>query len=221
VVKQDGRVRRAERLREERRSQVLGAARRVFSEQGYHATSIAHILDEAKIARGTFYLYFQSKRAVFDALLDEFFALMTREVRRIDVRPGALPPFEQLASIVRNILSTLLANAELTRILLRETHGLDAEFDRKLADFYGRIRALLEHALESGVALGLVRPGDVRLRAHMCLGSVKEVVDGLLARRSAPGEGRAATEAAGGLVDLDLAAREILDFSLHGLFQHK
>jgi AcrR family transcriptional regulator len=207
--KLDGRVRRAQELRQERREQVLRAARRVFSEHGYHATSITHIIEEAGIARGTFYLYFVSKRAIFDELLDSFFAMLTREVRVVDVTANAPPPREQLHAIVRHVLSTLVANPDLTRILLREAVGVDDDFDRKLADFYGRLMELLRHALETGIALGLVRRCDTRLRAHMILGTVKELVDYLL-MRSERGE----------LVDLDAATQEALDFNLNGIFRN-
>src|SRR4051794_37557055 len=53
----DGRVVRAQRLREERRSLVLSTARALFSERGYHNTSIHDIIHSADIARGTLYLY--------------------------------------------------------------------------------------------------------------------------------------------------------------------
>lgn len=204
----DGRVRRAAEKRERRREEVLQAARRVFATHGYHATSISHLIDEAGIARGTFYLYFDSKKAIFDELLEQFFALMTREVRTVDVSPGASPPRDQLTSIVRHVLSSLVANGDLTRILLRETYGLDDDFDRKLAGFYGRLLALIQHSLETGVKLGLVRDGDTQLRAHMILGTVKELVDCLLMRAER-----------GELVDIDAATREALDFNLNGLFR--
>jgi AcrR family transcriptional regulator len=204
----DGRVRRAAAQRQERRAEVLAAARHVFSTHGYHAASIAHIIDAAGIARGTFYLYFVSKRAIFDELLDDFFALMTREVRVVDVSPGAPPPREQLTAIVKHVLQTLLANADLTRILLRETGGPGDEFDRRRSEFLGRLLGLIKHALETGIELGLCRPGDTLLRAHMTLGTVKELVDGLLTMAEQ-----------GQLVDVDAATREALDFNLNGLLR--
>jgi AcrR family transcriptional regulator len=201
-------VRRAQIKREERRAEVLAAARHVFSTHGYHASSIAHIIDAAGIARGTFYLYFVSKRAIFDELLEDFFALMTREVRVVDVAPGAPPPREQLTSIVRHVLATLMTNADLTRILLRETGGPGDDFDHKRGAFFERLLSLIQHALETGIVLGLCRPGDLRLRAYMTLGTVKEVVDGLLVRA----ERRE-------LVDVDVATQELLDFNLNGLLR--
>ena len=57
-------------LREERRERVLRAAMQVFAQKGYHATSVGDIIKQAEIARGTFYLYFENKRQIFEAILD-------------------------------------------------------------------------------------------------------------------------------------------------------
>ena len=50
-------------------SQLLEAAREVFCERGYQATSVAAITDAASTARGTFYLYFRNKEDVFAQLM--------------------------------------------------------------------------------------------------------------------------------------------------------
>src|SRR5260370_39342356 len=105
----DGRVARAARQRSERRAQVLDAARLLFAEHGYHATSIHDIIAAADIARGTFYLYFESKRAIFAELLDDFFATLAGNVRRIGVSAAAPPPLAQLASTVLRIFAVLAA----------------------------------------------------------------------------------------------------------------
>src|SRR5437868_12287957 len=121
--KADGRVARAQRAREMRRAAVLEAARTRFADEGYHATSIDDIIEEADIARGTFYLYFESKRAIFDELLDGLFATLASTVHRIDVSPGAPPPVEQMNATVDRVFATLGENREIARLLLREAVG--------------------------------------------------------------------------------------------------
>src|SRR5689334_22576398 len=60
------------------RRRLLDAAERVFAELGYHDASIVKIADAAGVAAGTFYLYFDSKKAVFDELVRD----LNRRVRR-------------------------------------------------------------------------------------------------------------------------------------------
>ena len=162
--KQDGRVTRAQRARAERRTAVLAAARRIFADKGYHATSIDDIIEAADIARGTFYLYFESKRAIFDELLDELFTTLASTVKRIEVGPGARPPVEQMDATVDRVMQTLVENREMARILLREAVGIDDEFDAKLAQFYGRIEALIVSAVQTGQQMSLVRALRSRAR---------------------------------------------------------
>ena len=51
------------------RRRLLEAAESVFAELGYHAASIVKITEAAGVGQGTFYLYFASKREIFDELV--------------------------------------------------------------------------------------------------------------------------------------------------------
>ncbi|GAA2968176.1 MULTISPECIES: TetR/AcrR family transcriptional regulator [Microbacterium] len=51
------------------RRRLLEAAETVFADQGYHEASIVKITERAGIGLGTFYLYFDSKQAIFEALV--------------------------------------------------------------------------------------------------------------------------------------------------------
>lgn len=51
------------------RRRLLEAAELVFAEQGYHEASIVKITERAGIGLGTFYLYFDSKQSIFEALV--------------------------------------------------------------------------------------------------------------------------------------------------------
>jgi AcrR family transcriptional regulator len=205
-ARDDGRVARAARQRHDRREQVLLCAERVFSRKGYHAAGVADIIAEAGVARGTFYLYFESKRAIFDELLDRLLALLAGTVRRIDVSPGSPPPFEQLLANVNRVVDTLYDRREMTRVLLHSATGIDADFDRKLDECYGRLRSIIKNALVTGERMGLVRPCDHELASLCVLGTVKEVMHHYVVQ----GTGRG--------VDRGQLARELLEYNLKGLF---
>ncbi len=61
----------------ETRGRLLEAAEQVFADLGYHEASIVKITDAAGVAQGTFYLYFQSKKEIFDELVRD----LNRRVR--------------------------------------------------------------------------------------------------------------------------------------------
>lgn len=200
----DGRVRRGRALREERREKIIEAARAVFAKSGYHEGSIADIIGAAGIARGTFYLHFEGKRAVLDALLDRFLEELEGQVQRVDIT-SPVAPEEQLLANVTRVVRTLVANVDLTRILLREAVGLDEEFDQKLFHFDGQVLDLVRRSIATGRRLGLVRPVDEHLSACCIIGGLKEVVARrLLGADGPPPEPRE-------------LARAVLDFHLRGL----
>lgn len=53
-------------------NKILRAGKTLFAKSGYHATSINDIIDKANVAVGTFYIYFNSKLALYHYLLDEY-----------------------------------------------------------------------------------------------------------------------------------------------------
>jgi AcrR family transcriptional regulator len=57
--------------KENRRRDLLAAAARCFSRNGFHATTTADIVREAGVSQGTFYLYFSTKDDVIAALADD------------------------------------------------------------------------------------------------------------------------------------------------------
>src|ERR1700691_2238374 len=57
---------------EERREELMNAARRLFLEHGVAETTIEQITSGADVAKGTFYLYFSCKEDVLAALRDRF-----------------------------------------------------------------------------------------------------------------------------------------------------
>jgi AcrR family transcriptional regulator len=205
----DGRSVRAQRQRESRRKEVLKCALSVFSEKGYHDTSITDIIEAAGIARGTFYLYFDNKRAIFEELLDSFMARIAGALRRVSLDEGAPPPVEQIRQSVARVVGVLADNGEFTRLLLRQAVGLDTEFDQRLAEFYGKVLQRIEQALVLGQSMGLVREFDALIVASCILGSIKEVANQFLLQDG------------GEPPDRELLEQEILDFSLKGVFQWK
>ena len=54
---------------ERTRQKLLEAAERIFAEVGYHEASIVKITEAAGVGQGTFYLYFSSKKEVFDEVV--------------------------------------------------------------------------------------------------------------------------------------------------------
>jgi len=160
----------------ERREQILGVARDVFARRGYHQTTIDEIVAQAGVARGTFYLYFEDKRAVFSELIDGFAARLTSAIQRIVTDDPSRSVEGQVRDNIRAILRTCLLERAMTKILFTDAAGVDPAFDRKLAAFYDTVVQLLTESLKDGQALGIVDEGEPRVLAYLTIGALKELL---------------------------------------------
>ena len=186
--------------RQARRAQVLRHAKRIFARKGYHRTNVADIIARARIARGTFYLYFQNKRELFEELLAQVLTELSRRIQRL--RADEPDPINQLRDNLKRVMNFVLAERELTDILLNHSVGFDRDLDLQILEFYQRIADAIQRSLDLGVQMNLVRPCDTRIAAFCILGGIKEVV-GQIARRR-PRE-------------IDSLVEEILAFGLGGV----
>jgi TetR/AcrR family fatty acid metabolism transcriptional regulator len=159
--------------RPDRREQLLTCARWVFARKGYHDASIDDVIGKAGVARGTFYLYFDGKRAVFQEVLEGLFERIWRTVPPIRIGPE-----DDVVSQVLENLGGLVGlfddDPDAARLLLAVAAGVDPEADRALARFYASCRERLVKALTKGQALGIVGTGDPEILALAVMGTLKE-----------------------------------------------
>ncbi|HEY2104921.1 MAG TPA: TetR/AcrR family transcriptional regulator [Candidatus Binataceae bacterium] len=185
-----------------RRAQVLRHAKRIFSRKGYHRTNVADIISRARIARGTFYLYFENKKDLFEELLEQVLRELAIRIQRIRLGPGEPEPADQLRTNLRRVVWFVLNERDLTSILMSHALGFDPELDARIQSFYDRIAAQIQRSLDLGITMGLVRQCDTRTAAYCILGGVKETI--VQISREAP-------------PDIDRLVEEILRFGLSGV----
>ena len=70
--------------REKRRTALLRAARDVFVTHGYQDARIEQIARKAGVGKGTFYLYFKDKRAIYAELVDGLFQRLRAAILDVD-----------------------------------------------------------------------------------------------------------------------------------------
>lgn len=71
-----------------KRFQILNGARRCFLASGFDAASMGEIAREAKVSKGTLYVYFDSKEALFSALVEEAKQDTAERLQRLDEDEG-------------------------------------------------------------------------------------------------------------------------------------
>jgi TetR/AcrR family fatty acid metabolism transcriptional regulator len=100
----------------DKRRAILEAAIRVFARQGYHATRVSDIADEAGVAYGLVYHYFRSKEAVMTELFTERWSLLLTAGE--EVRAGSGTPREKLAAIAGFIFDSYRREPDLMKVII-------------------------------------------------------------------------------------------------------
>jgi AcrR family transcriptional regulator len=134
--------------REETRAQVLAAAARVFARNGFHATSLESVADEAGFSRGAVYYNFADKEELFLELLDRRCAERAQDLREVfadtDADVDATSRQAQLAA--KHALDAMTGDPEWRALYLEFlAHAArDPAFRRRFARRTDEMRAALE-----------------------------------------------------------------------------
>jgi AcrR family transcriptional regulator len=155
VEELDGRLRKTPRQARSRSTveAILEAAERVLRNEGYHAASTNRVARVAGFSVGSLYQYFDDKRAVVGALLDQ---ALRSEAERLGQALDALARVEPAAArerLVRSVLSERRAQAHLLRIL--DAHGRELGYEAPLRHSLRAQAGLLADPLHRFAALRL------------------------------------------------------------------
>lgn len=151
--------------KELRRRTILAAAKRVFSQKGYSATTVADVARAARLSYGTIYWYFDSKEELFDALMDAGEAdLRARILAALDEAGPALLD-EALRTAVGATFEHFEDDREATRLLFRDSYALGGRFESHLIRIYEGFIDDLETTITTGQRQGLIRDAPSRVVA--------------------------------------------------------
>lgn len=165
-----GRIERKELTRR----QILEAARQVFSEKGYHRTSMDDIAHASGTSKGALYFHFHSKEELFHALVEEFARILAEEVAQaIQRERGAVAKVE---AALRTVLEAASRHRQLAKIVLIEWNGLGPAFAERRYQLRSLMADLIKTQLDEAVQEGRIPPVDTTITAYAWLGAINEVV---------------------------------------------
>lgn len=192
----------------ERREQILRVAAKVFAEKGYRTTSITDIVEGARIGRGTFYLYFDSKKDIFVELLESYFQgfqtlLKENQARLSNVTLSDLDIVRTWRANLLRILEYHRNNPILTTMVYGEVFARDMDFSQRVDELFNLSMSHFIRELRLLQRSGLMRPCDTEVASTQILGSITYILMVYLAKKE--------------VVDLDALADEILKYHLRAL----
>ncbi len=157
---------------EERRAEILSAARALFEERGAEETSVSDIVQAAGVAQGTFYLYFTSKEAALEAVVAQITEEICTKVEDV-THDRNLGPHDK----IERIREVLLETTNKDFIAYFNTKG-DKRFHDELArGIARRLAPAVTEAIEQGVVDGVFVVDDPAEAATIILAAAAALHD--------------------------------------------
>ncbi len=161
----------------DKRRQILDAAIRVFAHQGFHATRVSDIADEAGVAYGLVYHYFRSKEEVLNELFVERWSLLLAAVEEAD-RTGETPR-AKLAAVAGFIIDSYRHDPELMKVIIVEVTRAANSFGRTHLPEIRRAYQSIAKIVEGGQAAGAFRGDIAPIFASMSFyGAIEQLLSG-------------------------------------------
>jgi AcrR family transcriptional regulator len=177
---------------EEKRRQILDAAVRVFAHKGFHTSRVGDIAEEAGVAHGLLYHYFESKDQLLETVFHENWSVLLDRIRAVEESDE--PAAEQLRHVALILLRTWRHEPDVVRVVVREIARSPEVQERigELVEPVGSIRRIIER----GQATGEFRSDvDAEFAAAMFYGAIDSMLSGwVLGTRPDGDEAMAAAE---------------------------
>jgi AcrR family transcriptional regulator len=161
----------------DKRRLILDAAVRVFARQGFHTCRVSDIADEAGVAYGLVYHYFQSKDEVLDTLFLERWNILLEAIGEIDARDQSARA--KLRSIAGFIIDSYRHDPDLMKVIIvevtRAANSFGAAHLGKITEAYRQIQGIVEEAQRTGEFRDAV---TAEFAAMAFYGAIEQVLTG-------------------------------------------
>ncbi len=157
---------------ERRKRELLEIAYRLFLSRGYENTSVDDIIDEAGIAKGTYYYYFESKEKTLEEVIGMMIENETEAAEAILASPA--PVLQKIVGIIAAIRPAPEEKAIEGALMRPENILMHQKIKRRLVE---RVVPLLGRAVEEGVEQGVFSCDNIPERVRMMLVLSNELYD--------------------------------------------
>ena len=155
------------------RQRILRAAESVFLRKDFHEVRMEDVAGACGVGKGTLYRYFESKEALFTALMLDGIDLLRAQLEAAVAGPGE--PVEKLERVVRASLGYLWERRFLFALLHRREHKPSRTDAREWERRRARLAKVVEDAVREAMDAGQVRRVDPRITAETLLALLRAI----------------------------------------------
>jgi AcrR family transcriptional regulator len=147
---------------------IIEAAAKIFSEKGFHATSMQDIADAVNLQKASLYHHFSSKQEILVDILDHALDLINNQLEI--VLSQSLSTDEKLRQAMVVYFQTIAENKNLAAVLLLELRSLDPELKARQAVRREKFERLWRDLIIEGKQQGIFNDVDPSLTGRAILG---------------------------------------------------
>jgi TetR/AcrR family fatty acid metabolism transcriptional regulator len=162
----------------DKRRLILDAAIHVFARRGFHACRVSDVADEAGVAYGLVYHYFDSKEEILNTLFLERWQLMLDAIVAID-RTENVPARDKLYRVASFIIDSYRHEPDLMKVIIVEVTRSANSFGREHLEQIREAYALIAHIVEQARQDGSFKADISADFAAMCFyGAIEQLLSG-------------------------------------------
>jgi AcrR family transcriptional regulator len=147
----------------DRRRELMDAATKLFIRHGISDTTIADITEAARVAKGTFYLYFDSKEHLLAALRERFVDEMMAHAMPFMERVGREDWWGLADAVAESVVDFTFEHGDLCAFVMQQPHTPGTK--DILAECEQKLNVLLAAAIQAGIEAGAFRVSDPPMAA--------------------------------------------------------
>jgi AcrR family transcriptional regulator len=136
----------------DKRRLILDSAIHVFAEQGFHHCRVSDVADEAGVAYGLVYHYFDSKEEILNQLFSERWQIMLDAITEIDSQ--RIPARDKLYMVASFIIDSYRHEPQLMKVIIvevtRAANSFGATHLDKIREAYSMIATIVDGARQDG-----------------------------------------------------------------------
>jgi AcrR family transcriptional regulator len=157
---------------EQKRLDILAVAARLFGTRPFHEVRLEDIAAEARIGKGTIYIYFKSKEDLYVAIgRDEFCGLVEKLAE--DVAGSQRSAEEQLELIVREFVTVMLRNPLMFQFIRAQQAG---PADDRVREARKKLSRLIAQTIRRGNETGEFDDPHPELTSQFIPGAVRSSI---------------------------------------------
>lgn len=157
-----------------KRERILAAALKLFANQTFQAVTMDRVAEAAGVAKGTLYLYFPSKEALYLGILSDGLESISRRYQ--STMDSGRSVVERLRHAIDVSIQFYDERRDLLRLIATEEPRLAEARNRLIESWRERGFVFFTSLIEEGISAGVFSRTDSRLATMLILGGIRSVL---------------------------------------------